>query len=126
MSFPNMSASSTTEYNSTFSRIHKEMLNLICIYFVPEQLKQMRKEFEQYSTGGSKEINTNLNNSLTKAINANVAEIASSLSSYCTSIMKVGQFNVPLLIFVPKIECHHHQLHPCKLLLIHIIKKKMR
>jgi hypothetical protein len=90
------------EHNSIFSRIHKEILNLICVYYVPDQLRQLRKEIEHHSA--QKET-------INKITNSYIAEIASNISSYSTSIMKVSQQKMPFLIFSPKIESH--QLHPC-------------
>jgi hypothetical protein len=39
-----------------------------------------------------------------------LAQIASNICTYCTSIMKITQFNMKFLIFSPKIESH--QMHP--------------
>ena len=105
LKFENLASNFTVEYNSVFSRIHKEFLNLICLFFVPDQLRQLKKEIEHHT---HQEDTLNL----PKTINSFLAEISSNISSYCTSIMKVGQLNIPFLIFSPKIE--NHQLHPCK------------
>lgn len=87
------------------------MLNLICIFFVPDQLKQLKKEIEHNSAMTKENIS--------KYFSAYVAEIASNICSYCASIMKVGgQQSFPLLIFVPKIE--NTQLHPCNFFLLNM------
>lgn len=98
-----MATNFSAEYNSVFSRIHKEILNLVCVYFVPEQLKQLRKEIEHHTV---------VKENIGKISSSYLADIASNICTYCTSIMKVGQLNIPFLIFSPKIE--NHQLHPCK------------
>ena len=116
LKFENLSTNFPVEYNSAFSRIHKELLNLICICFVPDQLRQIRKEIEQHQLALAGMNLSSLTNkeSITKVAKTNLAEVASNICSYCTSIMKVGQFNTQFLIFSPKIESH--QLHPCRYL----------
>jgi hypothetical protein len=116
LKFENLATNYSAEYNSVFSRIHKELLNLICVYFVPEQLKQIRKEVEVHqlalaNMNGTSSNGLNTKEGIAKATTASLAEIASNICSYSTSIMKVSQFNIQFLIFSPRIESH--QLHPC-------------
>lgn len=92
------------EHDSIFSRIHREILNLISVYFVPEQLKHLRKEIEHQSTNKQNII---------KLTNSSFALIASNIVTYSTNVMKVSQQKIPLLIFSAKIESQ--QLHPCNL-----------
>ncbi len=122
LKFENLATNYSAEYNSVFSRIHKELLNLICIYFVPEQLKQIRKEVEVHqlalaSMNGASTIGFGTKENIAKATTASLAEIASNICSYSTSIMKVSQFNIQFIIFSPRIESH--QLHPCNKLFLY-------
>jgi hypothetical protein len=118
LKFESMAATTTSnsaEYNSVFSRVHKELLNLVCVYFVPEQLKQIRKEVEVHELAlasmNETAVGPNTKDTIAKTTTASLAEIASNICSYSTSIMKVSQFNIQFLIFSPRIESH--QLHPC-------------
>lgn len=99
-----------SEHDSIFSRIHRELLNLISVYFVPEQLKHLRKEIEHHSAN---------KHNIIKLTNSTFAQIAANIVTYSTNVMKVSQQKIPLLIFSAKIESQ--QLHPC---IFKLIKEK--
>lgn len=103
------------EHDSIFSRIHREILNLINVYFVGEQLKHLRKEIEHHSANKQNII---------KLTNSSFAQIASNIVTYSTNVMKVSQQKIPLLIFSAKIESQ--QLHPCIFKKIKIFKSKIK
>jgi nuclear pore complex protein Nup205 len=106
LNFENLGSNALIEYKPIFNRIHKELLNLICTFLIPEQLKNIRKEIENHSISS-----TNCNKDLlSKLINSYSAEIASNICSYCSLITKMTQYNMPQLIFSPKLEIH--QFHP--------------
>ena len=106
LNFENIGSNALIEYKPIFTRIHKEFLNLICTFLMPDQLKNIRKEIENHTTSS---ISSN-RDLITKLINSFSAEIASNICSYCSLITKMNQHSMPQLIFSPKLETH--QLHP--------------
>jgi hypothetical protein len=97
-----LSANYSIEYSSIFSRIQKELLNLIGTFLAPSQLKQIKKEIEQHTV--NKEL-------IKKYLNPYCVEIASNVSSFCLNNIKSSSSNTSFLIFTPKIE--NNQLHSC-------------
>lgn len=66
------------EYNSALTRIKKEFINLISIYFVPDQLKLIRRDIDK--------THPNENNS--KVVSSYLVSISLNLSTFLTSVLK--------------------------------------
>ncbi len=117
LKFETLSPQYSIEYSSIFSRIQKEMLNLLGTFLASDQLKQIKKEIEmgQISSLGTNATNFN-KDAFKRTLNSYCVEIASNVCSFCLNIMKPNQYNTALTIFSPNIEAAH--LHPCKYLKI--------
>ena len=83
------------EHNSALSRLKKECVNLLNLYFVPEQLRLIRKEVEK----------SNPQNALySKTINSQLLGISLNLASLFTLTIKGRDLNWASLIFDSTIE----------------------
>lgn len=80
------------ECNSAMSRIKKEFNNLISLYFVPDQIKMIKKDIEKNS------FNTNVE-SLAKMTNSYSISIAINLSTFLGANVKRKDFNWASIIF---------------------------
>ncbi len=86
----------SVEYHANLSRIQKELIQLICIYFVPDNLKQLRREIE-----------TRIPNDDTvakKNIRLLCVQIATNICGYCSTMIRGPSLRMSLLIFSPKIK----------------------
>ena len=70
------------EYNSALTRIKKEFTNLISLYFVPDQLKLIRRDIDK-----AHPIENNL-----KLVNSYLLSISFNLSTFLTSVLKSNLF----------------------------------
>ena len=126
LKFESLAPQFSIEYSSIFSRMQKEMLNLIGVFLASDQLKQIKKEIELMQM--SSPITADCNKELFKRnLNSYCVEIASNVCSFCLNVMKPSQFNAALIVFSPNIETSH--LHPCKFQNIRTVvfrKKKKR
>ncbi len=91
----NISSNFSTEYNSFFARVHKEFLNLITHFMMPNNLKQLKKEIEHHY-----QVKT----FASKAINSLCVDITLNICTYCTNIIKPSQLSTPMLLFSPRID----------------------
>ena len=66
------------EYNSSLTRIKKEFTNLIITYFVPDQLKQIRRDIDK--------THPNENNS--KVVSSYLLSISLNLSTFLISVIQ--------------------------------------
>lgn len=72
------------------ARIKKEFNNLISLYFVPDQIKLMRKEIEKSS---------NNTEAVVKHCNSNLVSIAINLSTFLCANVKSKDLNWSSIIF---------------------------
>lgn len=94
LNFDSLPSNLSVEYNANLTRIQKDLINLIATYFVPEQLKLLRREIESRLNADDRQSRNTCRLYLT--------QIASNLSSFCSSMMKGSSLRMSLLIFSPK------------------------
>lgn len=70
------------EYNSALTRIKKEFTNLIVTYFVPDQLKLIRRDIDK----------THPNENNTKIVNSYLVSISLNLSTFLISVIQGKSF----------------------------------
>jgi hypothetical protein len=98
LKFESLTQQYSIEYTSIFSRIQKEMLNLISVFFNSDQLKLIKKEIEL--TQGLNPFNKETF-APNQHLNSTFLEIASNVCSFCLNHQ---------IVFSPNIEASH--LHP--------------
>jgi hypothetical protein len=101
LNFEKFSSNVAVEFNSALSRIQKEFLNLISVFFVADRLKSLKKDIENHNS-------QNLTSS--REIQSNFVFIASNIATFCATMMKGSGLRMSLLIFSPNLESL--QLHP--------------
>jgi hypothetical protein len=94
LNFDSLPSNLSVEYNANLTRIQKDLINLIATYFVPEQLKLLRRDIESRLVADDRQSRNTYRLYLT--------QIASNLSSFCSSMMKGSSLRMSLLIFSPK------------------------
>lgn len=77
------------------NRIQKELLQLICIYFIPDKIRALQKEIKNRILAD--DISTEKNLVLF------CVQISANISSYCSMMMKGSGLRMSLLIFSPKL-----------------------
>jgi nuclear pore complex protein Nup205 len=96
LNYDMLSSDLSIEYNANLSRIQKELINLISIYFEPEQLKILRKDIL------SKVDQEDL--SVQKRVRLLCVQIAANVCCYYSTMMKGPGLRMSLLIFSPKLR----------------------
>jgi hypothetical protein len=84
------------QYQANLSRIQKELIQLISLYFVPDNLKQLRKEIELRIA--------NDDTIAKKNIRLMCVQIATNICGYCSTMIRGPSLRMSLLIFSPKIK----------------------
>lgn len=83
------------EYNSALTRIKKEFTNLISLYYVPDQLKLIRRDIDRTHAGEN----------VSKVVSSYLVSIGLNLSSFLASSLK-AELNWSSIIFDSKIESY--------------------
>jgi hypothetical protein len=95
LNFDMLPSNLSVEFQANLTRIQKELINLICIYFVPEQLKSLRKDIEIRIAPDD--------SAAQKSMRLCCVQIAANVCSFCTSMMKGSGIKMSQLVFSPKL-----------------------
>ena len=93
--FDNLPANVSAEYCANLNRIQKELIQLICVYFLPEKIRPLQKEVESRLVTDDMSVKKNL---LLFCV-----QISANICSYCSTMMKGSGLKMSLLIFSPKL-----------------------
>ena len=83
------------EYNSALTRIKKEYVNLISLYFVPDQLKLIRRDIEKTHSGQE---------NVGKLVASDLISIELNLGTFLTSLLRSADLTWSTIIFDSTIE----------------------
>lgn len=114
LSFGNLNQNVEIDLNSYFTRLQKELINLVSIYFMPDQMKRLRKEIEMRTQEFNAYLATQRpsDKEISIKISCYFVEIQSNICSFCYKTTKASSSRALSLIFSPAL-IDQSQLHPC-------------